>query len=162
MKSTQTVFNGYGAQEATDMLVLALIHPNMPAFEVCGNEELWERFVRTLKIYSLDRLSLANSSRGLPYVSSAWPFRFRKNAHVKYLLYISCYRRQSVNLGLDIVWTAHDLNLFNPEAVIQPDGLAVGERVFSSLFTVIAHSFSTFWCFDQVDIHGKGGRHPHR
>ncbi|KAJ7115349.1 hypothetical protein C8R44DRAFT_794511 [Mycena epipterygia] len=39
MKTDQTVFNGSGAQETTDQLLLALIHPQMPAIYVCSYDE---------------------------------------------------------------------------------------------------------------------------
>jgi hypothetical protein len=51
VKSTQTVFNGYGRQETCDMLLKALIHPGMPAFAVCSDETVWARFKASVFSY---------------------------------------------------------------------------------------------------------------
>ncbi|KAJ7490481.1 hypothetical protein FB451DRAFT_1361348 [Mycena latifolia] len=78
MKSTQTVFNGSGAQETTDQLLLALIQPLMPA-------------VYVLIAYDEDRMNLATTRFPLPHVSGYRPFRINLDGHTKYLSRISCY-----------------------------------------------------------------------
>ncbi|KAJ6617308.1 hypothetical protein B0H10DRAFT_2218648 [Mycena sp. CBHHK59/15] len=100
IKSTQTVFNGYGAQETTDLLLLALIHPQMPT------------------------VHLVLPSTHLPYVSGKSPFRMNLSGHRKYLKLVSAYRRSNVVLDKAALDEAHALGLFIPNAVIQPNGHA--------------------------------------
>lgn len=121
MKGNQMVFNGYGAQETCDMLVLALIHPCMPSYFICLHESLWNRFKSTLIAYRLQRLEIARSPR-LPNVSGTAAFRFNQEAHRKFLGHVVSYRRQDCYLSADAFRDAHDLGLFNLKGVIQDDG----------------------------------------
>lgn len=52
VKTTQSVFNGYGAQETSDMLFAARIHPRMPCYLVCKDDELWKSFNHQAATYS--------------------------------------------------------------------------------------------------------------
>ncbi|KAJ7444404.1 hypothetical protein B0H11DRAFT_1931144 [Mycena galericulata] len=73
MESEQTVFNGTGAQEATDQLAMALIHPQMAAVHVCSDDALWRRFHDTIIKYNKNRTDLALPGSPLPYVSGPRP-----------------------------------------------------------------------------------------
>ncbi|KAJ7106431.1 hypothetical protein C8R43DRAFT_1140555 [Mycena crocata] len=124
MKADQTVFNGSGAQETSDQLFLALIHPQMPAYYVCTHDELWNRFLRTIIDYDTDRMELAAAHARLPAVSGDRPFYMNTDGHTKYLHHIPTYRRAIVGIYEDRLRAAHDLGLFLPNAIIQPDGHA--------------------------------------
>ncbi|KAJ7478782.1 hypothetical protein B0H11DRAFT_2423767 [Mycena galericulata] len=124
VKATQTVFNGFGAQEATDLLCLALIHPVMRSVDVCGHEEVWSRFVSAIIDYDKSRMDLALPSSSLPFVSGDSPFRMNTDGHNGYLYHISCYRRSHVILDAARLEAAHKLGLFLPNAIIQPNGIA--------------------------------------
>ncbi|KAJ7439172.1 hypothetical protein B0H11DRAFT_2205856 [Mycena galericulata] len=124
VKATQTVFNGFGAQEATDLLCLALIHPVMRSVDVCGHEEVWSRFVSAIIDYDKSRMDLALPSSSLPFVSGDSPFRMNTDGHNRYLYHISCYRRSHVILDAARLEAAHKLGLFLPNAIIQPNGIA--------------------------------------
>ncbi|KAJ7443076.1 hypothetical protein B0H11DRAFT_1932063 [Mycena galericulata] len=124
VKATQTVFNGFGAQEATDLLLLALIHPQMPSVDVCGHEEVWSRFVSAIIDYDKSRMDLALPSSSLPFVSGDSPLRMNTDGHNRYLYHISCYRRSHVILDAAKLDAAHKLGLFLPNVIIQPNGIA--------------------------------------
>ncbi|KAJ7716845.1 hypothetical protein B0H16DRAFT_1800606 [Mycena metata] len=124
MKTDQSVFNGSGAQEATDQLILALIHPQMPALYVCSHDAVWTRFRQAFIDYDVRRMSLTLPDAKLPYVSGASPFRMNISGHTKYLHHILGYRRSRVVLSATLLGEAHTLGLFVPNAVIQPDGSA--------------------------------------
>ncbi|KAK7026612.1 hypothetical protein R3P38DRAFT_3191862 [Favolaschia claudopus] len=55
MKTTQTVFNGSGTQEATDQLQKAFISPLMPPCQVCQSDSVWERFKTVVLEYEATR-----------------------------------------------------------------------------------------------------------
>jgi hypothetical protein len=128
MKTHQTAFNGSGAQEATDQIFLAHIHPLMPARLVCLNNTLFQRLLDVVIAYDYSRNNLA--LRGaLPYVSGDSPFHMNTSGHDKYLRQVFCFKRQVVKLDADQLRCAHELNLFQPNAVIQPDGRALGVSI---------------------------------
>ncbi|KAJ7680035.1 hypothetical protein B0H17DRAFT_1182162 [Mycena rosella] len=62
--NTQTVFNGRGAQEATDLLILALIDPQMPTVYVCRDDITWARFRQAFIDYDKSRTDLVIKSNG--------------------------------------------------------------------------------------------------
>ncbi|KAJ7136324.1 hypothetical protein C8R43DRAFT_1132482 [Mycena crocata] len=124
IKFTQTVFNGSGAQEATDLLLLSLIHPLMPTFYVCTDNAIWHRFRQAFIDYDTERMNLALPSAGLPYVSSLRPFRMPLDGHTKYLSKVYVYKRLLVILSADLLARAHALNLFLPNATIMANGSA--------------------------------------
>ncbi|KAJ7801804.1 hypothetical protein B0H14DRAFT_3782432 [Mycena olivaceomarginata] len=100
MKTHQTAFNGSGAQEATDQLFLAYIHPLMPARLVCLNNTLFQRLLNVVIAYDHSRNNLA--LRGaLPYVSGDSPFHMNTSGHDKYLRQVFCFKRQVVKLDAD-------------------------------------------------------------
>ncbi|KAJ7444374.1 hypothetical protein B0H11DRAFT_2089641, partial [Mycena galericulata] len=125
MKSEQTVFNGTGAQEATDQLAMALIHPQMAAVHVCSDDALWRRFHYTIIKYDKNRTDLALPGSPLPYVSGPRPFRLNQDGHNKYLSRISCYRRSEVVFDIATLNAAHENGLFLPKAIIQANGRAI-------------------------------------
>ncbi|KAF8190357.1 hypothetical protein K438DRAFT_2018693 [Mycena galopus ATCC 62051] len=133
MKAQQDVFNGSGAQEVTDQLLLALIHPQMPALHVCAHDEVWIRFRQAFIDYDATRMALVLPEARLPYVSGDAPFRMNDSGHTKYLNQVSAYRRSIVKLSGADIEKAHELGLFVPNAVIQPDGYA---RVPPGIFSV--------------------------
>ncbi|KAJ7697852.1 hypothetical protein B0H17DRAFT_1130132 [Mycena rosella] len=102
MKAHQTVFNGSGAQEATDQLLLAFIHPQMSALDVCRDNEA-----------------------KLPLVSGERPFRMNNDGHTKYLSSVYSYWRKIVVLDANFLQTAHKVGLFIPNAIIQVNGHAI-------------------------------------
>ncbi|KAJ7800060.1 hypothetical protein B0H14DRAFT_2901324, partial [Mycena olivaceomarginata] len=59
MKTHQTAFNGSDAQEATDQLFLAYIHPLMPARLVRPNSTLFQRLLDVVITYDRSRNNLA-------------------------------------------------------------------------------------------------------
>ncbi|KAJ6622384.1 hypothetical protein B0H10DRAFT_2430855 [Mycena sp. CBHHK59/15] len=124
MKTHQTAFNGKGAQEATDLLLLALIHPQMPALYVCQNNKLWLRFLQTVVDYDKNRMDLVLPGSKLPHVSGDRPFHMNTDGHARYLHGIFSYRRIRVEFTAEQLHKAHELNLFQPNAIIQPDGHA--------------------------------------
>ncbi|KAJ7135085.1 hypothetical protein C8R46DRAFT_1325842 [Mycena filopes] len=125
IKTAQSAFNGSGPQEATDILLAALTHPQMPAFEVCNDNATWARLLEAVKIHDQSRVNLALPGSPLPYVSSSAPFHMRTNAHGRYLTHVSTYRRREVTFNAEMLERAHDLGLFIPNTVIQPKGRAV-------------------------------------
>ena len=133
VKSTQTVFNGYGAQETCDMLVEALIYPTMPAASVCSDEDLWKRFKDKVISYQKERVSIALATRSsmmLPYVSSERPFQFNIKGHNIFLSHVLAYRRSYVKVNQEELYKMQALGLLNPLAILQDDGHAVGESLF--------------------------------
>ncbi|KAJ6550601.1 hypothetical protein DFH09DRAFT_1168577 [Mycena vulgaris] len=124
IKGTQSVFNGSGAQEATDLLLLAMIHPQMPTYYVCREDETWARLERAVIDYDKNRMDLALPSSRLPSVSGPAPFHMNHDGHAKYLQHISTYRRSRVILPIEDLRRAHELGLFIPNARIQPNGHA--------------------------------------
>jgi hypothetical protein len=69
MKSSQDVFNGAAAQEATDQPQLALISPFVPTCQVCQNDAIWARFHQVFIEYEANRLALAFKDSALPHIS---------------------------------------------------------------------------------------------
>jgi hypothetical protein len=126
VKDNQHVFNGYGAQEACDMLVLACLHPCMPTFMVCRDSSLFTRLHDALIKYRTDRVRLIESKR-LPLLSSERPFRFNSRAHKLFLQSVSCSRRYHVIVNQEALSQMHNLGLLNPDAVIQDSGFATGK-----------------------------------
>ncbi|KAJ7159319.1 hypothetical protein C8R43DRAFT_1234061 [Mycena crocata] len=125
IKNTQTVFNGSGAQEGTDLVNLAFLHPQMPSFQVCNNDELWARLVKAVIDYDKNRIELALPEARLPYASGAMPFRMNYDGHKHFLSNITIYRREFVIFTEERLSFAIDLGLFQPNAEIQPDGRAI-------------------------------------
>ncbi|KAJ6612394.1 hypothetical protein B0H10DRAFT_2192502 [Mycena sp. CBHHK59/15] len=124
MMANQTVFNRSGMQEATDQLLLALIHPLMPTIHVCSNDEVWARFLQAIIDYDKSRIDLALPTSRLPYVSGPSPFYMNVDGHERYLNKILCYWRNLVIMSAERLQVAHELGLFLPQAVIQPNGHA--------------------------------------
>ncbi|KAJ7323306.1 hypothetical protein DFH08DRAFT_969375 [Mycena albidolilacea] len=124
MKTSQTAFNGSGAQEANDQLFLAFIHPQMPARLVCASDILFQQLLEVVIEYDKGRNALAHPGR-LPYVSSERPLYMNIDGHTKYLRTIFSYKRTKVTFNAEQLRKAHELNLFQPEAIIQPDGRAI-------------------------------------
>ncbi|KAJ6469536.1 hypothetical protein DFH09DRAFT_1111147 [Mycena vulgaris] len=81
IKGTQSVFNGSGAQEATDLLLLAMIHPQMPTYYICREDETWARLERAVIDYDKNRMDLALPSSRLPSVSGPAPFHMNHDGH---------------------------------------------------------------------------------
>jgi hypothetical protein len=128
VKSTQTVFNGYGAQETCDMLVEALIYPTMPTVSVCSGEDIWKRFKDKVISYQKERVSIALTTRTslmLPYVSNDRPFRFDIKGHNLFLSHVSAYRRSHVKVDQEELDKMQALGLLNPLAILQDDGRAI-------------------------------------
>ncbi|KAJ7180197.1 hypothetical protein C8R43DRAFT_941880 [Mycena crocata] len=125
IKDTQTVFNGSGAQEGTDLLTLAFIHPHMPAFDVCTSDAVWTRLLESIIEYDKNRIDLASPAAHLPYVSGARPFRMNNDGHKRFLGNITTYRRDYVVFTEARLIRAIELGLFQPNAVIQPDGRGI-------------------------------------
>ncbi|KAJ7089611.1 hypothetical protein C8R44DRAFT_751354 [Mycena epipterygia] len=124
MRANQMAFNGSSAQETSDQLFLALIHPQMPAYYVCANDTLWDRFLKTVINYDKDQMDLAAPSARLPTVSGPRPFYMNLDGHTKYLHHVLTYRRFNVLVYQDCLQAAHELGLFLPNAIIQPNGSA--------------------------------------
>ena len=128
VKSIQTVFNGYGAQETCDMLVEACIHPATPTVVVCRNDVVWGRFYAAVFSYQQERIRIVTAVPSeLRYVSGQRPFRFNKDAHHRFLAHVSAYRRTHVKVKQEALAKMQELGLLDPRAVIQDDGIAVGE-----------------------------------
>jgi hypothetical protein len=89
VKVNQRVFNGYGAQEACDMLSRTLIHPIMPSALVFKDEALFCRFQIAVITYQLDQLKLAIHPK-LSLLSGPQPFHMNSAAHKLYLQNILC------------------------------------------------------------------------
>ena len=68
------VFNGYGQQEACDVLFWAMIHPRMPTFLVCNDEALWTRFFHHVTTYQVRHLALLQPPPMIPVSHSPLPF----------------------------------------------------------------------------------------
>ncbi|KAJ6556765.1 hypothetical protein DFH09DRAFT_1164444 [Mycena vulgaris] len=124
IKGTQSVFNGSGAQEATDLLLLAMIYLQMPTYYVCREDETWARLERAVIDYDKNRMDLALPSSRLPSVSGPAPFHMNHDSHAKYLQHISTYWRSRVILPIEDLRRTHELGLFIPNARIQPNGHA--------------------------------------
>ncbi|KAF9061082.1 hypothetical protein BDP27DRAFT_1338720 [Rhodocollybia butyracea] len=142
MKEHQDVCNGFGAQEATDALFGAFIHPQMPISLVCGDDDIWTRFVHTVTTHHtmrvnrvMDPSSICSNLKPLPYVSGLKLFRMNTTAHKLYCADILCYRKEEVYLSREQVMIANSMGLFNPDAVLDDTGIAsvpVGPLPFPS------------------------------
>ncbi|KAJ7831609.1 hypothetical protein B0H14DRAFT_3463944 [Mycena olivaceomarginata] len=71
-------------------------------------------------------MALANPGSELAYVSGSNPFYMNDDGHHRYLNGIWSYRRSTIRFDAARLKRAHELNLFQPNAIIQPDGRAVG------------------------------------
>jgi hypothetical protein len=127
VKNDQKVFNGYGAQETSDMLFQALIHPCMPTSAVCRDPGVWDRFKTAVFDYQDIRLSLVNSKPViLPYISGRQPFRFNRDGHNKFLRHVSTYRRQFEKVDREMLAKINNFNLLDFEATLEDNGIASG------------------------------------
>ncbi|KAJ3885488.1 hypothetical protein GG344DRAFT_82661 [Lentinula edodes] len=129
MKERQDVFNGFGAQESCDALFLALIHPLMPVTLLCGSDLMWTRFRTTVidqHIFRVQRVLSPEKigAERLPYISCQSPFRMNTHGHKLYTAGIPCYRREFVKLSTEQLTLAHNIGLFNKDAVLGDDGVA--------------------------------------
>ncbi|KAJ7677154.1 hypothetical protein B0H17DRAFT_1139801 [Mycena rosella] len=109
--NTQTVFNGRGAQEATDLLILALIHPQMPTVYVCRDDITWARFRQAFIDYDKSRTDLVLPRSCLPHVSGPSPIRMNTSGHKKFLSKVSGYKHGVVIFTEDQLNLAHELGL---------------------------------------------------
>ncbi|KAJ7840414.1 hypothetical protein B0H14DRAFT_2587489 [Mycena olivaceomarginata] len=139
MKTHQTAFNGSGAQEATDQLFVALIHPLMPARFVCQNDDLFDRLLDAVISYDKSRNDLLTPSL-LPYVSGKKPIYMNHSGHTIYMRNVLCFKRTDVIFNAQRLQKAHELNLFQPNAIMQPDGRGVGETLWSAVFCITGES----------------------
>ena len=73
IKKTQEVFNGYGAQEATDMLMSIFISPLMPTYLVCQDEDLWQSFQKRSIEYQKEGLEIWKTNQ-FPFTSGSKAF----------------------------------------------------------------------------------------
>ncbi|KAK7015890.1 fatty acid synthase alpha subunit Lsd1 [Paramarasmius palmivorus] len=130
MKERQDVFNGFGAQESCDTLFEALIHPKMPVSYVCKHDEVWRRFHKAVIQDHLQRIASLKTAK-LPCVSGRrkFPFSMNVDGHNRYLHTITCYRRNPVSFSVEKLTQAHALGLFNPDAVLGEDGVALTSTV---------------------------------
>ncbi|KAJ7817985.1 hypothetical protein B0H14DRAFT_3474170 [Mycena olivaceomarginata] len=136
MKTHQTAFNGSGAQEATDQLFVALIHPLMPARFVCQNDDLFDRLLDAVISYDKSRNDLLTPSL-LPYVSGKKPIYMNHSGHTIYMRHVLCFKRTDVIFNAQRLQKAHELNLFQPNAIMQPDGRGVGETLWSAVVGIL-------------------------
>lgn len=128
IKSTQTVFNGYGAQEGCDVLLRAFIHPGMPISLVCADNNLWSRLRLAIIEYHMEGIRRVYAKKpAYPYVSGAMAFRMNNFGHSIFLGQITCYRKQFVWASQEWLDRAHSMGLLNPDAIIQDDGNALGK-----------------------------------
>ncbi|KAF5348274.1 hypothetical protein D9756_010448 [Leucocoprinus leucothites] len=105
IKDNQLVFNGYGAQETTDMLVEAFLHPLTPT--------------------RYGRVGLINEKNScLPSTSGSKPFRWNDDGHRLFLLGVSTFRRANIRVSKSYRDTVQQFGLDNPDATIMPNGLA--------------------------------------
>lgn len=131
VKNNQKVFNGYGAQETSDMLFEAMIFPGMPTLAVCQDPNVWHRFKTAVFDYQDIRLGLVNSKPIiLPYVSGRRPFRFNRDGHNKFLRHVSTYRRQFVKVERDTLSKINELNLLDFNATLLDNGTASGMYLY--------------------------------
>ncbi|KAJ7627918.1 hypothetical protein DFH06DRAFT_1141429 [Mycena polygramma] len=121
MKTDQTVFSGSEAQEATDQLLDALIHPQMPALYVCQHDITFNQLHKVFIKYNMSRMQLATSSAYLPSVSGTRPLQINQSGHIKYLQHILSYQRNLLRLDANLGTCIWSFGLFVPNAVIQPD-----------------------------------------
>jgi hypothetical protein len=140
VKDNQRVFNGYGAQEACDMLVGAYLHPCMPTFMVCADSVLFTRLYDALVKYRLNRIKLIKS-KTLPLLSSNRPFRFNSHGHKLYLQSVSCSRRYHVKVDQESLDHMHSFGLLNSDAVIHDSGCATGVQSFFILSIFMDNKF---------------------
>lgn len=128
VKNNQLVFNGYGAQETSDMLSQAAIHPVMPSFFICQSDSLFTHFKENVIDYQKSRLDLCKHPR-ITSVSSFSPFRFNTSAHKFFLQRVLCSRRARVSVDVSTLAELHRRNLLNPNALLQDTGDADGEYI---------------------------------
>lgn len=133
VKGNQLVFNGYGAQETSDMLFEALILPNTSTYDVCKLDALWARFEAAVFNYQQERYKLIHAPQKetkLSYISGPKPFRFNFEAHKHYVSSITTYRRQEIRITSER-WSEIKkqglINLFNPRARMQRNGIPIGQ-----------------------------------
>lgn len=157
--SNQRVFNGYGVQEATDMLALARIHPDMPTYYVCKHPDLFARFKRNVVSYQTSRIQLMDTP-GFPLISGPFPFHFNAKAHEKFCLTLVSMRRSTLRMDQDALDEMHSMNLLNPNAVIQPDGKAIGESLL--VYSVFSSNFLLLVPPDALALLPLGPLRPHK
>ena len=138
VKETQAIFNGYGAQETSDMLFQALIHPATPTNVVCKNDSMWNDFKRAVVGYQAGQMDLIKnlSNLGMSRVSKKEPFPFSHRPHAHFLQYVSTYRRDSVKVSSEVLDEMHKRKLLSPMAQLQENGHGQGKSNFSSFHRV--------------------------
>lgn len=135
IRQSQDAFNGFGAQETTDALFMACIHPCTPTDGICRSEAAWDRLVKAVFDYAAERIKLVEmptSKSRIPYVSRSGekPFKFFKDAHTHFLKYVPVFRRKYVKVDSEVFKTLNDLNFLNPDAKLKDDGTACGKCFF--------------------------------
>lgn len=126
IKANQRVFNGYGSQEACDMLFLALIHPCMPCHLVCG-DEIYPRFFDAALTFHVDGTALMNSGK-FPILSSESPFWFHLDSHQQFIrMCVLCYLRSEVFIEIAMYDKLKAMGLLDPNAVLQNSGKGKGK-----------------------------------
>ncbi|PPQ81188.1 hypothetical protein CVT24_009465, partial [Panaeolus cyanescens] len=131
VKNTQSVFNGYGAQETTDMLFQALIMPVMPTYAVCSYRPTWERFKKAVFEYQEERVRIMEAKTvqtKLTYISGDDPFRFLTGAHQHFAGHVTVFRRAWVKVSKHQLEEAKQLGLFNWHGSMLNTGRAVVEK----------------------------------
>ncbi|KAE9384531.1 hypothetical protein BT96DRAFT_1007984 [Gymnopus androsaceus JB14] len=128
MKEHQDVYNGFGAQEATDVLFDALIHSRMPISLICRNDTMWTRFstavaahqeMQVYRVMDPDHLG----AKALPYISNTM-FKMNTSGHQLYCADILCYQKEQVYLCQEKVEMANSMGVFNPAAILDETGVA--------------------------------------
>ncbi len=143
VKGNQAVNNGYSAQETTNMLWMARIHPCMPIYCIATNSELWDHFVYTHWEYQLGRLHMLATTQ-LTNVSGDGAFCFNEDAHIHFLRTVPIYCCATVRLKRDTFLSVVEQNLLNPKATLCDNGTASliqGMVEFLLYFKCSLHSF---------------------
>ncbi|KAF7798752.1 hypothetical protein EIP86_009977 [Pleurotus ostreatoroseus] len=145
IKGNQKVFNGYGAQETTDMLFTACIHPRMPTYLVCKDDALWSSLKsrtfgyqeeRIAALWASKKVNRANGSKkaGYPYVSGSLAFRMNVKGHARFLSDVPVFRRKEVRIDQTTLDLLLARGLLDPDATIQDNGYALKQEGEESIW----------------------------
>ncbi|MGH7238965.1 MAG: hypothetical protein ACREHG_02750 [Candidatus Saccharimonadales bacterium] len=132
IKLQQDIFNGYGSQESSDLLLYCRIHPRMPVSKICGNDTLFARFSHVVINYQLElynRFLSRDAPNRLPLISPhnmLTPFYFNQTGYDTFIQSVRTFRRTYVYMTFEELKAYEEDDLWNPLAVIQPDGSAKG------------------------------------
>lgn len=138
------MFNGYGAQETTDVLaVYCKLYPTHPVIFVLQSEELYQRLRDGVFAHSKKLLTLIPDNN-LPLLTvlpggqgkGRVPFAFQHDAHKRYNALIDIARQEFYLADREWFDEAVSLGYLDPDSIILDDGTT--ESAFFKVIAVVS------------------------